>query len=344
MKEAMLWHKERNGVRCDLCAWRCFVARGKRGFCQVRLNKENKLYSLNYGKVCAMHVDPIEKKPLFHFYPGSTAFSIGLPGCNFRCQFCCNWTIAHAPESKEMDEIEWEEHAPEDIVELAEKSGCKSISYTYTEPTIFFEFAYRAAKLAHRGNIKNTFVTNGYMTDDAIKKISRHLDAATVDLKASGDPEFYKKFCSVPDVDPIFASLKQMKKQRIFIEITNLIVPQIGDGVELCRKLAEWINTNLGSSVPFHIIRFHPSYQLMELPPTPVATLERCIEEARKTGLRYVYIGNVPGHADENTYCYNCRELLIERSGFTIEKTNLVRDRCPNCGFKMDILVERKTE
>lgn len=334
----MLWHKERNGVRCELCARLCFIAKGKRGFCLVRINKNNKLYSLNYGKLCSVNVDPIEKKPMFHFYPGSKTLSIASVGCNFRCQFCCNWQISHGMDSA-PEEIEGEDYTPDQIVELAEKKNCRSISYTYTEPTMFFEFAFQTAKLAHRSNIMNTFVTNGYMTEDAIKKISKHLDAATVDFKASADPEFYKKFMSVPDVKPIFNSLKRMKKQRIFIEITNLIIPQIGDSVEACRKLAQWIS-ELDSDIPFHILQFHPSHKLLELPLTSTATLERCIQEARKTGLRYVYIGNVYEHPDENTYCYNCRELLIERSGMRVKKIHLIKDRCPTCGLRINMRVE----
>jgi len=339
MQEAMLWHKERNGVRCDLCNHRCFISKDKRGICMVRLNKSNKLYSLNYGKLCSVSIDPIEKKPLFHFYPGSTTLSIASFGCNFRCQFCCNAQLSQSVDSNK-EEIGGQDYTPEEIVRMAEKNDCKSISYTYSEPTIFFEFAFKTAKLAHRSNILNTFVTNGYMTEEAIKKISKYLDAATVDFKASADPEFYKKFMSVPDVNPIFASLKQMKRQRIFLEVTNLIIPQIGDNIEQCRKLAEWINTEIGSEVPFHVIQFFPSHQLTELPMTPVSTLEKCMDEARKAGLRYVYIGNVFGHTSENTYCYNCREPMIMRTGTIVKKKNLLKDRCPNCGLKINILID----
>lgn len=248
---------------------------------------------------------------------------------------CCNFTMSQGIKDKGLDKVPGEKYDPEDIVELVKKNGCKSISYTYTEPTVFFEFAYKTAKLAHRSNIKNTFVTNGYMTDDAVKKIAKFLDAATIDIKASADQEFYKKFMSVPKVAPIFACLKRMKKQKIFTEITNLIVPQVGDDIEKCEKLAQWITSELGSDVPFHIIQFFPSYKLMELPPTPEETLEKCADVARRAGLRYVYVGNVPGHPDENTYCHNCRELLIERVGFSVKRLNLINDRCPNCGFKM---------
>jgi len=339
LQEAMLWEKERNGIRCNLCARHCFIAKGKRGFCLVRMNKDNTLYSLNYGKLVAVNIDPIEKKPFFHFYPGSSALSIASVGCNFRCQFCDNWELSQNVDEQKED-VEGKSYTPEGIVEMAEKNNCKSISYTYTEPTIFFEFAYKTAKLAKRSNIMNVFVSNGYITEEAIKKIAKYLDAVVVDIKASLDAEFYKKFMSVPDVQPIYDALKQIKKQRIALEITDLIIPQIGDNVDLCQKFAEHVSANLSSSIPFHVIQFHPSHKLLELPPTPVATLERCIAEARKMGLRYVYIGNVPGHDDENTYCYNCRELLIKRSGTNLEKINLIKDRCPNCGANIDIIVE----
>ena len=339
LQEAMLWEKERNGIRCSLCARRCFVAKDKRGFCNVRVNLDNKLYTLNYGKLIAVNVDPVEKKPLFHFYPASTSLSIAAQGCNFRCQFCDNWEISQSVDGESM-KIAGEAYTPEDIVKLAEKNGCKSISYTYTEPTIFFEFACKTAKLAHRSNIMNTFVTNGYMTDEAVKKISKFLDAATVDLKASADPAFYKSFMSVPDVEPIFHCLRRLKKQRVHIEITNLIVPQIGDDAEKCGKLAERVNTELSANVPFHVLQFHPSYKMLELPLTPVSVLEKCVREAKVAGLRYVYLGNVLGHADESTYCYNCGELLIKRTGFVVEKINMVNECCPNCGFKISVLMD----
>jgi pyruvate formate lyase activating enzyme len=339
LNEAMLWLKERNGIRCNLCARNCFIAKDKRGFCLVRINKDNVLYSLNYGKIVALNVDPIEKKPFFHFYPGSNSLSIGSPGCNFSCQFCDNPELSQSVDEQKED-VDGKKYTPEDIVALAEKNGVKSIAYTYSEPTIFFEFAYKTAKLAKRNNISNVFVTNGYMSEEALKKISKFLDAVVVDVKASLDPEFYKKFMAVPDVQPIYDTLRQVKKQRIFLEVTNLIIPQIGDNVDQCRAMAEYINTSLDSNIPFHIIQFHPSHKLMNLPPTPISTLERCIMESRMAGLRHVYIGNVQGHEDENTYCYNCRELLIKRNGFAIEKINMIKDRCPNCGFKINIIVE----
>jgi pyruvate formate lyase activating enzyme len=234
-------------------------------------------------------------------------------------------------------ELAGDKYSPEDIVELALKNGCESISYTYTEPTIFFEFAYKTAKLAYKDGIMNIFVTNGYMSDVAVKKIAKYLDAAVVDFKASGDPEFYKKFVGVPDVQPIYTTLDQMKKHRIFIEITDLIIPNIGEDIAQLKKLVEWINTFLGPDVPLHILQFFPSYKLMEIPVTPIQTLEKFLSVAKEAGQRYVYIGNVPGHKNENTYCYNCGELIIERHGFRVKKINISEGRCAFCGFRINI-------
>lgn len=338
LEKAMFWHKEKKKIRCELCARRCLIGRNQVGFCNVRKNIKGELYSLNYGKVAALAVDPIEKKPLFHFFPGSLTLSYACFGCNFRCDFCCNWQITQ----QEPPEDFIREMEPEDIIKMAHKKGCRIISHTYAEPTVFFEFAYKVARLAHRENIYNVFVTNGYMGKEAVKKISKYLDAVTIDFKASGNPEFYKKFMSVPDVSPIFRSIKQFKKYRVFIEITNLIVPKVGDDLVQCRKLAEWVATEVGPEVPFHVIAFYPSFRLLDLPSTPVLTLERLAHESRLAGLRYVYIGNVPGHPEENTYCYNCRELLIVRHGTRVEKIRMVKDRCPTCGFKINIIREEE--
>ncbi len=334
----MMWDKERNGVRCNLCARKCFISKGKKGFCEVRKNVDNNLYTLNYGKLVAVNIDPIEKKPFFHFHPGTKALSIASAGCNFKCQFCDNWQISQAPF--ENGEIMGDDYTPEDIVKMADENDCKSIAYTYTEPTMFFEFVHDTAKMAKRSSIKNVLVTNGYMTEDALKKISKYLDAVVVDVKASLDRQFYKKFMSVPDVQPIYDTLEQIKRQRLFLEITNLIIPQIGDDVEKSKEFAQYINAELSPTTPLHMIRFTPSHKLMELPPTPVDTLERLVRDAQTTGLRYVYVGNVPGHEDEDTYCYNCRELLIDRNGPKIEEMNLIKNRCSNCGFRIDVEVE----
>jgi pyruvate formate lyase activating enzyme len=338
LHEALFWHKERNGVRCELCARRCFILKDKTGFCGVRKNVNNELFTLNFGKVVGLNIDPIEKKPLFHFYPGSKALSFGSPGCNFSCNFCINYELSNL-ERKPIEKIESKEFSPEQIVDLAEKEKAVSIAYTYAEPTIFYEFMLKCCRLARRANIKNVVVTNGYMGSEATKKIVKYWDAVVVDFKASGDPEFYKKFVGIKDVQPIFDFLKILGKHYIHIEISDLIVPQVGDDLENVKKLAQWISSELSSEIPFHILRFFPSYKLLELPATPIKTLEKAFDVAKETGLRYVYIGNVPGHKDANTYCFNCGELLIRRRGYEVEKVSLVDDRCQNCGMRINLIL-----
>jgi pyruvate formate lyase activating enzyme len=334
-KKALFWHKEKIdkvlGIRCELCARRCFITEGNRGFCRTRKNIGNVLFSLNYGKVVAINIDPIEKKPLYHFYPASFALSYACGGCNWACEYCCNFDISHI-ESPENLGANFE---PEQIVEMAKKENVNIISHTYTEPTVFFEFAYEVAKIAHKNGMKNTFVTNGYIMQKPLKKISRFLDAATVDFKASGDEDFLRKHASVPTIKPVFDTLKLMKKLKIHIEITNLIVPKIGERKDKFKELVDWILKNLGSEVPLHIIRFFPNYKMTTLDSTQISVLEEFAEEAKKIGLKYVYIGNVPGHKWENTYCPNCGTLLIERFGFEV-KSNLKKDECPNCGQKLE--------
>jgi pyruvate formate lyase activating enzyme len=234
--------------------------------------------------------------------------------------------------------IKGKTYKPDDIVKIANQKNIKIIAYTYTEPTIFFEFAYRVSRLAKRYNIKNVFVTNGYLTSDAIKKIGKYLDAVTVDFKASGNPEFYKKYMGVPQTEPIYEALENFKKHRVFIEISNLIIPGIGDNSEDNHKLVEWIIDNLDASVPYHLLGFSPSYKLTDLYPTPLETLEKFAEDALDVGLRYPYIGNIWGSKFENTYCYNCNFPVIERTGIFVNKINLDGDRCPNCGFKINLV------
>jgi pyruvate formate lyase activating enzyme len=329
----MLYEKlEDNKVKCNLCGRRCLIPEGSTGFCRVRKNESSKLYSLNYAKACAAHTDPIEKKPLSHFHPGSSVMSIATVGCNFRCQFCDNWDISQEKE------IAGRNFPPEDVVKTAKEYSCQGISYTYTEPTIFFEYAYETSILAHQQGLFNTFVTNGYMTPEAVRTISPYLDAATVDFKGGGDPEFYRRFSSVTSVEPIYESLKEMKALNIHIEITNLVVPKIGDSIERIKELATWIEKNLGQDTPFHLLRFHPNYELTDISATEVKSLEEAYEAAKESGLNYVYLGNVPGHRYENTECPSCHEVLIKRYGFSIVKWNLTSEMgCPNCGKKIAI-------
>jgi len=329
----MLYEKlQDKKVRCHLCGRRCLINDGGTGFCLVRKNENGSLFSLVYGKAISACVDPIEKKPLYHFNPASSVLSIATIGCNFRCQFCDNWMIS------QKKEINGKDFPPEEVIKAAGDNGCQGISYTYTEPTIFFEYAYETARFARQVGFFNTFVTNGYMTPEAVKIIAPYLDAATVDFKGGGDPEFYKKFSSVPSVEPIFEALMELKRNDVHIEITNLVVPKEGDSIEQIRKLAAWVKDNLGEDTPFHLLRFHPDYQLTTIPSTPIQTLERAYAAVKSVGLNYVYIGNVPGHPAENTYCPSCNELLIKRYGFEITRWNLKGDMCcPVCDREIPI-------
>ncbi|MGB9135560.1 MAG: AmmeMemoRadiSam system radical SAM enzyme [Candidatus Bathyarchaeia archaeon] len=332
--EAMLYEKlPENKVHCHLCARHCKINEGETGFCLVRRNEKGTLYSLNYAKACSACVDPITKKPLYHFHPGALVMSIATVGCNFRCQFCDNWIISQEKE------IAGHDFPPEEVVKATRENGCQGISYTYTEPTIFFEYAYDTAKIARGVGFFNTFVTNGYMTPEAVRTIAPYLDAATVDFKAAADPEFYRKFSSVPSVKSIFEALVEMKRNGIYVEITNLIVPKTGDSMNRLKELALWIRDNLGEDTPFHLLRFHPDYKMTGQNATSVGTMEEAFVVARKeVGLNYVYIGNVPGHRFENTYCPSCNELLIKRFSFEIVKWNLTKDMsCPACGQKIPI-------
>ncbi|MEM5853231.1 MAG: AmmeMemoRadiSam system radical SAM enzyme [Candidatus Aenigmatarchaeota archaeon] len=332
MQEAMLWHKERNGVRCDLCHANCFISKGKFGLCQVRKNENNKLYTLNHEKVVDLSVDWIEKKFLFHFLPKTKSLFVTVPGCELNENFCI--------EDSPLPSVQPKKYTAEQIVDFAEKKNCESIAYSYTDPTICFEFAFKIAKYAHRVNIKNVLVTNGYISEEAVKKIAKYLDAASVRIKASGSQQFMKQYALIPDISPIISTLKQMRKHRIFVEIANTIIPQIGDDVEDCRKLAEMINNEFGSEVPFHLLQFYPSPRFPGLPLTPMAVLERCADAARAAGLRFVYVSNVLKGAEQTTYCYNCREPLIVRENLVVKRINLVDGRCPNCGLRVNLVLK----
>jgi pyruvate formate lyase activating enzyme len=282
-----------------------------------------------------MNVDPIEKKPLYHFEPGSGVLSISTVGCNFYCMFCQNWEISQSRLEKGLYGKYVE---PEEVVKRAIEVGAEGIAYTYNEPTIFYEYMYDVARLAKKHGLYNMMVTNGYMTPEAIREIGRYMDAATVDFKGGGNPEFYRKFMGVPDPDPIFDAILEMKRQGWWIEITNLVVPKYGDREEDVRKLARWIVENLGDETPFHLLRFHPDYKLLDLPPTPVETLEKLAEAAKQEGLKHVFIGNVWGHPLENTYCPRCGYPVIERRGFAIVAWRLTKDnRCPRCGYHVKL-------
>ena len=326
-------------VVCTLCYKRCPIANGGYGACGVRYNHEGTLYTLVYGLLTAANVDPIEKKPLMHFMPGSSVMSISTAGCNFMCKFCQNWTISQSRRSDVYGEF----FTPEQVVEMAKKYGADGISYTYNEPTIFYEFMLDTAKLAKREGLFNTMVTNGYMTIEALDELAPYMDAATVDFKGAGNKEFYRRFMGVHDPEPIYGTLIEMKRRGIFIEVTNLVVPRYGDSPEDLRKLARWVVENLGPETPFHLLRFYPHFMMQDLPPTPISTLERLADIAKSEGLHYIYLGNIPGHKYESTYCPKCGRLVIRRYGFDISEWKLTEDnRCPYCGYRLNIVGKYK--
>jgi pyruvate formate lyase activating enzyme len=332
--EAYLYEKlEDQTVKCHLCNHRCVIKEGRRGKCNVRENQTGILKTLVYGKLIARHIDPIEKKPLFHFLPGTRSYSIATVGCNFRCRFCQNADIAQMP-TDHKGIIMGDTYTPQEVVAAAQNAGCSSISYTYTEPTVFFEFAYETAKLAHQHRIRNVFVTNGYMTAEAVEMIHPYLDAANVDLKAFSD-RYYKELCGAKRKH-VQATLKLMTKLGIFVEVTTLIVPGLNDDPAELNDLAAFLAKQLGPQIPWHISRFHPTYKLTDRPSTPVKTLIMAREIGLTAGLRYVYTGNVPGDAGENTFCYRCGKIVIERWGFQVGKMRIKNGRCTYCDTPID--------
>jgi len=332
-KEAELWEPaERQEVRCRLCHFRCLIGEGNLGRCNVRRNLGGKLYSLNYGKVCAANPDPIEKKPLYHFQPGSRSFSIAAVGCNFRCAFCQNWQISQA--ALETGRIDGETLSPERIVDAAVRTGCKSIAYTYTEPTVFMELCNDCARPAKARGLANVFVSNGYMTREAIDFAAGWLNGINVDLKAFSD-EYYKKLCGAR-LEPVLDSIAYIARETdIWIEITTLLLPGRNDSEEELKKLANWLVTEAGPDVPWHISRFYPQYKYTDSEPTPLESMQRAEEIGKAAGLHYVYLGNAPGTDGENTYCYRCHKELIERMGYRIVANHLKDSKCPNCGTKI---------
>jgi pyruvate formate lyase activating enzyme len=320
-------------VVCNLCSHRCVIESGARGRCGVRENRSGALHSLVFGKLIARHIDPIEKKPLYHFLPGTLSYSIATVGCNLTCQFCQNADIAQMP-SNHQGLIMGDDTTPEAVVAAAQKGGCRSIAYTYTEPTVFFEFAFETARLAHQQGIKNVFVTNGFMTPEALEMIQPYLDAANVDLKAFSST-YYKDLCGAR-LTPVKETLKLMRSMGIFVEVTTLIVPGLNDDQGELKKLATFLVDELGPETPWHISRFHPTYKLTNHPSTPLDSLVSARDIGLKAGLRYVYNGNVPGQDSENTFCFNCGKLLIDRWGFQIQKYNIVEGRCRYCDTRID--------
>jgi pyruvate formate lyase activating enzyme len=327
-KEALLYERlEQNRVRCNLCAHHCVIPDGKLGACRVRKNVDGILYTLVYGRTISQNVDPVEKKPLYHFYPGSLTYSIATPGCNFRCQWCQNWQISQMPREREL--ITGRKATPEEIVGSALESGSHSIAYTYTEPTIFFEYAYDTARLAHQAGLANIFVTNGYMTQEMLELFHPYLDAANVDLKAFRK-ESYRRYVGA-GFQPVLDNMKLIKKLGIWLEVTTLVIPGINDNLAELRDAAHFVAQELGAETPWHISRFFPAYKMANFPPTPLKILQQAQKIGREEGLQYVYVGNMPGE-ENDTFCPSCGRALIRRHNFGVIFNRMVNDRCPACG------------
>ena len=327
---AMLWEAGANQeVNCRLCSFRCKIKPGKRGHCLVRENRDGELYSLNYSAVCSVNLDPIEKKPLFHFYPGSRALSYAAPGCNFRCEFCQNWQISQ--EARLYKRINGREYSPRQLVQAALDNKCASIAHTYTEPTVYFELAYDTARLAHEKGLTNVFVSNGYMTTEAIDLIGPHLDGINVDLKSFSN-EFYRQRAKAR-LEPVLNTLRYFAKQTdIWLEVTTLVIPGANDSEEELKQLAGFIAEELGVEVPWHVSRFHPDFEAMDSPATPLETVARAREIGIAAGLRYVYCGNIPSDKSESTFCHSCGAELIGREYCNITENNLRDGKCSDCG------------
>ena len=332
LQESMLNEKLDDGrVRCHLCAHSCVIKPSSQGICRVRENRDGCLYSLVYGQIIAENIDPIEKKPLFHVLPGSKSYSIATMGCNFHCSFCQNHHISQISAGNNFLRVR--DTTPDAVLARAIATECQSIAYTYTEPTVYFEFAYDCCRLAHEKGIKNIFISNGYMSAEAIDMISPYLDAINVDLKAFSQ-KFYREQCGA-SIQPVFDTLKRLKDKGIWVEITTLLIPTLNDTPKELEQLAAYIYS-LGPETPWHISRFHPHYKLQTARPTPVTLIHDAWKIGKDAGLYYVYSGNVPGERTEKTFCRTCGYLLIDRIGFSIQNISLLHSACPNCQTPLD--------
>lgn len=337
MTEAKFYKKINNQVvQCQLCSHYCSIRNGKTGICQARKFHKGKLYSLVWGYPVAINIDPIEKKPFYHFQPGSFSYSLGTFGCNLNCANCQNWDISQADgiesKIKNLKIIE-----PKEIVQEAKNNNCQSIAYTYNEPTIWTEYALAIMKIARKNKLRNVWVSNGFMSKECLKAIIPYLDAINVDLK-SIDNEFYEKNCG-GQLKPILENLKIIKKSKVHLEITTLVIPWLSDETMMIKKIAEFIFENLGDEVPWHLSKFSSdiSWKLKHLSPTPDQTIFELYEISEKMGLKYVYVGNLPGDERENTYCSKCGHLAISRFGYQVERLDN-KGNCANCGASLDII------
>jgi len=315
-------------VQCELCPNGCVLEEGQHSRCRARMNKNGTLYSLVYGKPCAVHIDPIEKKPFFHFLPGTLAFSIATAGCVLSCKFCQNWQISQAkPEDTDNYDL-----PPDKVVNNAIAYKCRSVTYTYTEPTVFYEYMYDTAIIAKKNGIKNTMHSCGYINEKPLRKLSKYMDAADIDLKGFTE-DFYSRICS-GSLKPVLNSLVVLKEEKVWLEITNLLIPTLNDDMKKIREMSRWIQKNLGADVPLHFSRFFPNYKLTNLPPTPLETLVEARKTAMDAGLRFVYIGNIRQEA-ESTFCPKCKKLLIERIGYFLKQNNISDGKCKFCSISI---------
>lgn len=330
---AALWEKWRGGprVHCFLCAHHCRIGPGDVGFCGVRVNRDSVLYTMAYGCPVSTAVDPIEKKPLFHFLPGTLSYSLATVGCNFTCLFCQNADISQMPREQGRV-VSSRPLSPEQVVSSALSAGCQSVAYTYTEPTIFYEYARDCARLATAAGLKNVFVTNGYMTAQTLADIDGDLHAANVDLKSYSD-EFYRKMAGAR-LKPVLDSIRRLWEMGVWVEVTTLLIPGYNDGNDELHRLASFI-FSVSPDIPWHVSRFYPTYRLLDVAPTPLSSVERALRIGREEGLRYVYGGNIPGHSSESTTCPGCGEVVIERQGFAVRRNGVKAGRCPNCSGRI---------
>jgi pyruvate formate lyase activating enzyme len=329
-REAIFYSVTPRGVKCGICPNECTLRPGETSSCRNRVNYNDKLYSIAYGNPCAVHVDPIEKKPLFHFLPQSTAFSIATAGCNFACLNCQNWDISQSSpkETKNFDLM------PEKVIEACLKNGCTSIAYTYSEPVSYYEYVYDTAALAHAKGIKNVFISNGYINEEPLKKLAPYLDAANINLKSFSDSIYLK--LNAGKLQPVLNTLKILKEQNVWLEITNLVIPSWTDDYEMIKQMCDWLAINGFTEYPLHFSRFHPLYKLTQLPETPLQALLKARGIAEKAGLKYVYIGNIPSAGMENTKCPKCGKIVVERMGFSILSMDIKNSKCTFCGAKIN--------
>ena len=325
-KEASFWNKiKENKVQCNLCSHHCKIDESRVGICGVRKNENGRLYTLIYGSCSSMASDPIEKKPLYHFHPGTYAFSMGTIGCNFKCSHCQNYSISTADTNfPYLREI-----TPERVVELVKEYGCKGVSYTYNEPTIWHEFCYDSAKLVKKAGLYTCYVTNGYISEDPLRELSPVLDAMNIDVKAFTE-DFYKKICKAK-LEPVLNTCILAKELGIHIELTYLVIPTLNDSLTEIRDFCKWIADKLDVTTPVHFSRFHPDHNMMDKSATPISTLIKIYEIAKEEGLFYPFIGNVTHGNYENTFCPKCGNIVIERKGYNINKTGLINNRCTKC-------------